>query len=287
MQTSLELELTKPRIGMLVAFAVAVILLIPVPDYTQLAWIPGIIAWVVCLVMLTRDSEAALKRRMSVLLGCVAVLAVCDVNTSLENANFLQVGIPFTIAILVPPLLLNWLGDKDVIRYRFLPVHWRKVDIIYTVLSVPLAWAILKFYAWGNLTFFDHELFRNWTLPAGDGDPEAIKRLFIGINMVGIWDELFFVNTVFGILRSLFKFRIANTLQAVLYTSLLFDMAFTGCGIFIVFFFAWTQGAMFEKSEGLLWVLIVHLVVDFILVAMIVQTYYPDYGYDYLWRHGL
>ena len=56
--------------------------------------------------------------------------------------------------------------------------------------------------------------------------------------------------------------------------------------LFIVFAFAWTQGAMFEKSESLLWVLIVHLIVDYFLVAMIVQTYYPGYGLDFLWRKG-
>ena len=103
---------------------------------------------------------------------------------------------------------------------------------------------------------------------------------------MGIWDELFFVNTAFALLRSLFNFRVANTIQAVLYTAVLYDMAFTGCGLFIVFFFAWTQGSMFEKSDSLLWVLVVHLIVDYLLVAFIVQTYYPDYGLDFLWRKG-
>jgi hypothetical protein len=43
---------------------------------------------------------------------------------------------------------------------------------------------------------------------------------------------------------------------------------------------------MFEKSESLLWVLLVHLIVDYFLVAFIVQTYYADYGLDFLWRKG-
>jgi hypothetical protein len=43
---------------------------------------------------------------------------------------------------------------------------------------------------------------------------------------------------------------------------------------------------MFERSENLLFVLIVHLVVDFFLVAAIVSSSYPGYGFDYLWRHG-
>jgi len=31
----------------------------------------------------------------------------------------------------------------------------------------------------------------------------------------------------------------------------------------------------------------VHLIVDFFLVAAIVGSYYPDFGFDYLWRHGM
>ncbi|MEM1297238.1 MAG: CPBP family glutamic-type intramembrane protease, partial [Verrucomicrobiota bacterium] len=113
------------------------------------------------------------------------------------------------------------------------------------------------------------------------------RRLFIGINMVGIWDELFFVNVVYAVFRSLFSYRVSNALQAVVYTSVLFDMAFTGAGVVIVAIFAWTQGSMFEKSESLIWVLIVHLIVDFFLVAGIVNFYYPGTGMGILLRHGM
>ncbi len=264
---------------MLTTYVVATVLLIPAHQT-----IAGLIMLIACAAFVATDEEIKLRRRMGVLLGCVLILGLCDINPSLSNENFLRVGIPFTLVILLPFLIQLW-GDQGIIRFRFWPKIWRKQDIIYTILSVPLAWFVLKGYAWGNQFFFDDELFRHWTLPP-EADPESIKRLFIGINLVGIWDELFFVNTVFALLRSLFSFRIANAMQAVLYTAVLWDMAFSGCGFFIVFFFAWTQGSMFEKSESLLWVLIVHLVVDYILVALIVQTYYPDYGFDFLWSHG-
>jgi len=258
---------------------VATILLIPAS-----LWIAGIPAFALCAWFVATDPEPKLRRRLGILLGCVAVLAACDINPSLSNANFLQVGVPFTLVIALPALLQR-LGDPGVIRYRFLPLRWRKIDLVYTILSVPLAWLVLKGYEWGNRTLFDDELFRHWTL-GPEPAPSEIRRLFIGINLVGVWDELFFVNTAFALLRSLFAFRVANAIQAVLYTAVLFDMAFTGCGVLIVFLFAWTQGAMFEKSEGLLWVLIVHLVVDYLLVAFIVQAHYPDYGLDFLWRKG-
>ena len=276
---SLNLELGRRRILMLVSFALATILLIPAHQ-----WAAGLLFAVLATWLIATDEEPRLRRRMAILLGCVVVLGLCDINPGLSNENFLKLGLPFTLVIVLPSLIQHF-GDRGIIRYRFWPVHWRKHDIIYTILSIPLAWVILRSYEWGNRTFLNDELFRHWLLPA-EPDPAIIKRLFVGINLVGIWDELFFVNTAFALLRSLFAFRVANTVQAILYTAVLYDMAFTGCGLFIVFFFAWTQGSMFEKSESLLWVLVVHLIVDYFLVAFIVQTYYPDYGLDFLWRKG-
>ena len=284
MTDRLELALTPRRLTLIGAFVASIILLIPAS-----LWIAGIPAFLLCTWLVATDPEPRLRRRLGILLACVLLLALTDIQPGLSNANFLQIGIPFTLVIVFPALILHFSEPSDgrpgIIRYRFLPLHWRKADLVYTILSIPLAWLVLKGYEWGNRTYFGDELFRHWTL-GPTPDPAEIRRLFIGINLVGIWDELFFVNTAFALLRSLFAFRLANAVQAVLYTAVLFDMAFTGCGIFIVFLFAWTQGAMFEKSEGLLWVLIVHLVVDYFLVAFIVQTYYPDYGLDFLWRKG-
>lgn len=265
---------------MLACFALATILLIPAGQLLIGSPFALICAW-----LISTDQEVKLRRRLGTLLGCVVFLSLLDINPSLSNANFLTLSTAFTLLIIIPAIVLHFGGDKGLIRFRFWPVHWRKQDLIYTILSVPLAWVVLKSYEWGNQEFFDNELFRQWSLPP-EADDSEIKRLFIGINLVGIWDELFFVNTCFAILRSLFRFPVANALQAVIYTAVLFDMAFIGCGFFIVFLFAWTQGAMFEKSESLLWVLIVHLIVDYFLVAFIVQTYYPDYGLDFLWRKG-
>ena len=38
-----------------------------------------------------------------------------------------------------------------------------------------------------------------------------------------------------------------------------------------------TQGAMYERSKVLLWVLLVHLIVDYFLYWQIVTGHYPDY----------
>ena len=272
---SLELPLNRQRIALLLAFAATTVFAIP------LHWhLAGAVTGLIALGLIMRDPEPALRRRMGVLLGCIALLAAIDINSSTSNRNFLLIGIPFFLVVFVPSLILGK-TDPGVIRYRFWPDTWRRSDFIYTLISIPLAWAVLKFY-WA----VNPEQYLQWNLPA-EPDEGEIKRLFVGINCVGIWDELFFVNTVFAVLRSLFRFRVANALQAVVYTAVLYDMAFIGIGPLIIYLFAWTQGSMFEKSESLLWVLIVHLIVDFFLVAAIVHSYYPSYGLDFLWRHGL
>ena len=272
--------MTSQRQIMLISFALATIFLIPAA-----LWIPGLLAAAVAATLIIRDESSALRQRLGVLLSCVLILGFADINPSLSDENFLTLTPVFALVLIGPIVIFFLTGNRKLIRFRFWPRKWRKQDLIYTILSIPLAWVVLKSYEWGNREFFDNELFRQWHLPE-QADESQIRRLFIGINLVGIWDELFFVNTSFAILRSLFRFPIANTLQAIIYTAVLYDMAFVGCGFFVVFLFAWTQGSMFEKSESLLWVLIVHLIVDYFLVAFIVQTHYPDYGLDFLWRKG-
>ncbi len=273
----LDLELTPRRIALLCAFAAATILLIPA-DLWRIGCIPfALSAW-----LAAADPEPKLRSRIGVLLVCVAILALCDINPTLSNRNFLQVGFCFSAVIILPALWCRFF-DRGTIRFRLWPEKWEKRELIYILLAFPLAWNILSLYGWGNRMLFDDELFRHWTLP-NTPEPKEIRRLFFGINLVGIWDELFFINTAFVLLRSLFRFRIANTVQAVLYTAVLYDMAFTGCGIVIVMLFAWTQGSMFEKSSALLGVLIVHLIVDFFLVTFILHSYYPDVSLGALWR---
>ena len=70
------------------------------------------------------------------------------------------------------------------------------------------------------------------------------------------------------------RIDIANAAQAVIYTSILHKMAFTGLGPYLIYVFAITQGIMYEKSRCLLYVLIVHLIVDAFLVEAILKYHY-------------
>jgi hypothetical protein len=264
-ESSLALPLNPGRVIMLGSFAAACWLLIPQESY----W-AGSACGVVALLLALTDPEPALRRRMGVLMACVAILAVAPIDTDTSPIKFLTLGGSFLAVVLLPAIVLGR-TDPGVIRYRIWPRRLRWIDLFYVAISIPLAKYILQWY-FG----FNDFMPLKWPLP-GQPETEAMGRLFWGINGVGVWDELFFVNLSFAILRSLFGFRIANPVQAVLYTAVLFDMAFAGIGPLLVYLFAITQGSMFEESENLLYVLVVHLIVDYFLYWEIIAGHYPGY----------
>ena len=225
-----------------------------------------------CFVLPQENSER--RRKYLALAVPLGILAVAPLDTGLGWRHVLELGSALVAVLVVPPLILR---RPDIITFKLWPKHFDLVDFLYTLSSVPLAWAGLTLY----LEILSPEVRFNWTLPSVP-DGEELFKLFMGINAVGVWDELFFINICFAILRSLFPYRIANPAQAVIYTVVLYDMAFTGWGPLFIALLALSQGAMFERSRILVWVLIVHLIVDYFLFQIIVEAYYPNLA---VWWH--
>ncbi len=255
--------LTPERVSALVCWCLACVLIIPLHQ-----WTIGLLAWVASALMAWRSGDPVFQRRMGVLLACAALLGLAPINTNTSTGHFLHLGAFFGAAVIGPSIFLGR-TDPGVVRYRLLPDRLRLRDVLYVLVSVPMAWAGLRLYF-----MLSPEVTRHWALPPAP-ETEPLWRLFVGINAVGIWDELFFVNTGFAILRSLFPFWVANLAQAVLYTAVLYDMAFTGVGPLVVYVFALTQGALFERAENLTAVILVHIIVDYVLFQEIVASYYP------------
>ncbi len=236
-------------------------------------WLLGGISAAVFAASLLKESPSRRLRYLA-LASAVVVLTIAPINTRTDNRHSLTMAL-FFLAALVFPTLILW--RQKIITFKLFPDKLDWVDVLYTFLSVPLAWGGFRLY-FGVLS---PEVPFNWTLPPAP-DTEELLRLFLGINAVGIWDELFFVNIGYAVLRTLFPARIANPAQAVLYTAVLYDMAFTGWGPLFVYTLALTQGAMYERSKVLLYVLVVHLIVDYFLFQEIVSAYYPGLS---VWWH--
>jgi hypothetical protein len=226
----------------------------------------GSLAALAFIFFLTREPSAR-RQRYFALAVALLILVLAPIGTSLEPSHIFWLALCFAAVLVIPAIILQKTG---VISFHLWPEHLEWLDVGYTLLSVPLAWAAFELY----FRVLSPEVPFNWKLGSEPNNAELFT-LFMGINAVGIWDELFFVNTSFAILRSLFPFRTANLAQGVIYMIVLYDMAFTGWGPVFVYILALTQGFMFERSKVLLWVLIVHLVVDYFLFQAIVARYYP------------
>ncbi len=233
----------------------------------------GLLAAVGFGVLLPRESPER-RRKYLALAVPIGILAIAPLDTGLDWRHVLELGAAFVAVLVVPPLILR---RPDIITFKLWPERFDLVDVLYTLSSVPLAWGGLTLY----LEVLSPEVRFNWLLPSTP-DGEELFKLFMGINAVGVWDELFFINICFAILRSLFPYRVANPAQAVIYTVVLYDMAFAGWGPVFIAVLALSQGAMFERSRILVWVLIVHLIVDYFLFQIIVEAYYPNLA---VWWH--
>ena len=267
MTVTLQRETAK-RLALL-AWALSLPLLIPLEQFVL-----GGAFWALsaAATWLTRDST--FQRRFAVLLGCVALLAIAPINTRTDSAHALELGFFFALVVIAPWLVLR--GDRlpngeSTITYTWFPKRWSRLEIAYVLMSFPLAFVGLSVY-FGLSPAVPF----NWTLPNAPRD-EPLLRLFLGINAVGIWDELFFINTIYAVLRSLYGFWWSNLAQTLLYVCVLNDMAFTGWGPVFVAVLALTQGIMFERSRALIYVLAVHLIVDYFLFQAIIAAHYPGF----------
>jgi membrane protease YdiL (CAAX protease family) len=234
--------------------------------------VPGAILWFVTLMGVLRDPAPEYRRRMGMLLGMFVLLSAAPIDTDTSTPHFLALGAFFLAALLVPTLVFRR-TDPGVIDYRIFPRRFRWIDLGYVALAVPLAHVVIELYFFHVNPWMP----RQWHLPPAY-DLEEVWRLVIGLNCVGMWDELFFVNIVFATLRSLYDFRRANLGQAFVYASVLYDMAFVGIGPVVVYAFALTQGSMYEQSRNLFYVMLVHLIVDALLLEAIIRDYYPGHG---------
>ncbi|BDZ42776.1 hypothetical protein GCM10025865_20750 [Paraoerskovia sediminicola] len=121
--------------------------------------------------------------------------------------------------------------------------------------------------------FIGSGAYRNWpTVTTG----EEIGRLFVGVNAVGIWDELFFVCIVFALLREHLPLWLANVLQATVFVSFLWELGYREWGPALTIPFALVQGWIFSRFKSLTYVVAVHLLFDLVVFAVLVHAHNPE-----------
>lgn len=197
----------------------------------------------------------------------ITIVSLVSVEADISWLNILVLGTVFTAAVLVPFLIDRFVYKRKAIRFPWRSGRkWTRGEKVYLFATPALGWLILPFY------FITSGVYRNW--PDVE-TPSEIGRLFVGVNAVGTWDELFFICTCYALLLRHFQPWLANILQAIIFVSFLWELGYQAWGPLLTIPFALVQGMLFHRTKSLTFVLIVHLLFDLVVFLVIVHAHDP------------
>jgi membrane protease YdiL (CAAX protease family) len=212
--------------------------------------------------------DRALGRDLALIGTGMAIVSAISLRADLSDAGMARFTVALSLAVLVPWALSRYLFGQRTIRF---PVatgrRWARWQWAYLAAVVVIGYLVLPFY------FIGSGAYRNW--PDLDGGQD-IARLFVGVNAVGIWDELFFICTVFALLRRHLGLWTANVLQSVVFVSFLWELGYREWGPLLTVPFALVQGWIFARSTSLPYVVAVHLLFDLVVFGVLVHAHHPE-----------
>jgi membrane protease YdiL (CAAX protease family) len=213
-------------------------------------------------------SDRRLVRHLALIATSLFVISLIPLKADLSNPAIARFAVVLGLAVLIPYVVSHHVWREDIIRFPVRTGRWTRFEWTYLVIVVVLGYLILPVY------FISSGAYLNW--PA-ISTPDEIARLFVGVNAVGLWDELFFICTVFALLRQHFSFWQANVLQATVFVSFLYELGYQSWGPLLTIPFALLQGYIFQRTKSFLYVLVVHLSFDVIIFGVLVHAHNPGW----------
>lgn len=193
------------------------------------------------------------------------IISTISVAADISYGNMALMGTVLGLAVAVPYVISRYVYGDRVIRFPWRTgKRWTRTQWIYLIGITFAAWLILPFY------FITSGVYTNWPTVT---EPDEIARLFVGVNAVGTWDELFFICTVFALLRRHFPTWQANLLQTIVFVSFLWELGYQSWGPLLTIPFALIQGYTFKLTKSLTYVLVVHLIFDAFVFMVIVYAH--------------
>jgi hypothetical protein len=209
--------------------------------------------------------DEALLRDLALIAVGLMAMSLVPITTDISTEHMAVMGSAMVLAVGIPYAVSRWVFKDHAIRFPVLTGKpWSRAEKWYLLAVVVMGYAVLPAY------MVNTGVYRNW--PAVS-DPEGIARLFLGTNVLGIWDELFFICTAFALLRRHLPVGQANVLQAVLFTSFLWELGFHAWAPFFIFPFALLQALIFTRTKSLSYIVCVHLLFDFVLFLVLLHAH--------------
>lgn len=213
--------------------------------------------------------DRELARSLSLIGLGLFPIGLISLEANISWANIALMTGVLGFAVVAPYVVDRWVLRRHVIRF---PINtgrkWQRAEKVYVGVVVALAWLILPFY------FINSGTYLNWP---NVSEPSPMVRLFLGVNAVGLWDELFFICTCFAMLRRHFPMWQANLLQATIFVSFLWELGYQSWGPLLTIPFALVQGYIFQRTRSLTYVVCVHLIFDCVLFLVLLHAHNPGW----------
>ncbi|WP_426183822.1 CPBP family glutamic-type intramembrane protease [Microbacterium sp. TWP3-1-2b2] len=267
--------MTRPAVAWMPALVPALLVCLAAPaffvaQWTWLGW-ALLAAGIGTALLIERGAVTAsapsLTRDLSLIALGLLIVSVIPLAAELDNMAMLRFTLALGGAVAVPYVISRFLYRDRAISFPWRTHRrWGRLQWGWLIAVLVLGWLILPFY------FITSGVYLNW--PVVD-TPELIARLFVGVGAVGIWDELFFICTVFALLRRHFPDALANVLQMIVFVSFLWELGYREWGPVLTIPFALLQGYIFLKTHSLAYVVTVHLLFDAVVFAVLVHAHNP------------
>ncbi|MDO9395438.1 MAG: CPBP family intramembrane metalloprotease [Herbiconiux sp.] len=252
----------------------ALVSLAAIPLFGFSLAVPAYIAFALALVLsflLERRglTSSGLTRDLLLIVVAQTIVSTISVKADISWGNMVLMGTVLAVAVAVPYLVSRFVYRDRAIRFPWRGGGtWGRFHWGYIALVIGLGWFILPFY------FISSGVYLNW--PTVD-EPSEVIRLFVGVNAVGTWDELFFICTIFVLLGRHFPFWTANILQAIIFVSFLWELGYQAWGPLLTIPFALLQGFIFTRTRSLAYVVTVHLLFDAVVFLVIARAHNPQW----------
>ena len=225
---------------------------------------PGHLVLVASLATAYLVDRALFKDLLLIGVG-ISIVSTTSVEADISWPMFFRLGVVLAAAVAVPVAIDRLVYRRAAIRFPwFTGRRWNRMQWAYVVAVPLLGYLILPFY------FIRSGAYQNW--PPIQTASE-FGRFFVGVNSVGLWDELFFICVCFALLRRHFPLWQANLLQATIFVSFLWELGYRGWGPLLTIPFALLQGWIFTKTKSLTYVVIIHLLFDAVVFLAIVHAH--------------
>ncbi|MFC7431931.1 MULTISPECIES: type II CAAX prenyl endopeptidase Rce1 family protein [unclassified Agrococcus] len=234
--------------------------------------IPGYVVLTAGVLAAVITDRAGLSHRLGADLAAIGasltVISLVELKADVSWLGVARFTLVLGAALVIPFVITRLVYKERTVAFPWRGGRWTRAQWIYVAVVIVAAYLILPAY------FLGSGVYLNWPELADDGE---VARFFVGVNAVGLWDELFFICIVFTLLLRHFPFWVANVLQATIFVSFLWELGYQSWGPLLTIPFALVQGLIFRLSKrNLLYVVTVHLLFDVVVFLAIVAGRNPE-----------